>query len=102
MSSTPAAHKPSSVETSFSRPGSKSSSSKTTAKKTGRRALLKEAVPCCADETRALAPRGEYEIEGGADESIALCSCSTKNRFTLSFDAFLQHFNEGRIAVVNG
>ena len=47
-----------------------------------------------------MAPRGEYEIEEGSD-SVGLCSCATKNRFTLSFDAFLQHFNEGRIAVVS-
>lgn len=64
-----------------------------------KRAILKDAVPCYADEARALAPRGEYEIEekGGC---VGLCSCATHNRFSLSFDAYLQHLNEGRIAVV--
>ncbi|OGT59330.1 MAG: hypothetical protein A3E01_12330 [Gammaproteobacteria bacterium RIFCSPHIGHO2_12_FULL_63_22] len=70
----------------------------------GKRAILKDAVSCRADQARATAPRGEYEIEevagaGGAC-SIGLCSCATHNRFTLSFDAFVQHLNEGRIAVV--
>lgn len=66
-----------------------------------RRAFLKDAVQCTADQARAIAPRGEYEIEersaGGA--SVALCSCATQNRFTLSFDSFVQHLTEGRIAV---
>lgn len=66
-----------------------------------KRAILKDAVSCRADETRALAPRGEYEIEEGPC-SIGLCSCATHNRFTLSFDAFVQHVNEGRIAVIGG
>lgn len=70
-----------------------------------RRAILKDAVPCCAGEdverARALAPRGEYEIdETGA--CVGLCSCATHNRFSLSFDAYLQHLNEGRIAVIRG
>ncbi len=69
-----------------------------------RRAILKDAVPCCADAARAVAPRGEYEIEqlagAGGVSSIGLCSCATKNRFTLSFDAFQQHINEGRISVL--
>jgi hypothetical protein len=67
------------------------------------RAVLKDAVPCSADNERALAPRGEYEIEkleGAGACSVGLCSCATQNRFTLSFDAFLQHLVEGRIAVI--
>lgn len=75
----------------------------------GKRAILKDAVPCCAGEfanrARAMAPRGEYEleeVEAGGVSSIGLCSCATHNRFTLSFDAFLQHLNEGRIAVIRG
>ncbi len=72
----------------------------------GERALLKDAVSCCANAGRALAPRGEYEIErlenAGGVSSVGLCSCATQNRFTLSFDAFLQHVNEGRIAVIGG
>lgn len=70
------------------------------------RAILKDALPCCADMERALAPRGEYEIEQVKSPagvcSVGLCSCATHNRFTLSFDAFLQHLNEGRIAVIGG
>lgn len=69
----------------------------------GKRAVLKDAVPCSADEARAIAPRGEYEVEtvdcAGAS-CVGLCSCATQNRFTLSFDSFLQHLNEGRIAVI--
>lgn len=73
------------------------------------RAILKDAVSCSAhaDQGRAhaTAPRGEYEIEtvecAGAS-CIGLCSCATQNRFTLSFDAYLQHLMEGRIALTNG
>lgn len=70
----------------------------------GERAILKDAVACSADNERATAPRGEYEIErlGPAEGpcAVGLCSCATHNRFTLSFDAFVQHLNEGRIAVI--
>ncbi len=69
-------------------------------KRKGARAILKDALPCSAADQRATAPRGEYEIERGGD-CVGLCSCATKNRFTLSFDAFLQHLNEGRISLVN-
>lgn len=64
----------------------------------GERAVLREAVACCAENGRTLAPRGEYEIQKNPN-SVGLCSCVTQNRFTLSFDAFLQHLNEGRILV---
>jgi hypothetical protein len=68
------------------------------------RAVLKDALPCCANQARAVAPRGEYEIEEvespGAVSTVGLCSCATQNRFTLSYDAFAQHLNEGRIAVL--
>jgi hypothetical protein len=68
-----------------------------------KRAILKDQVPCCDDadleRRRAIAPRGEYEIEASVC-GVGLCSCATKNRFTMSFDAFLQHVNEGRIALV--
>ncbi len=73
-------------------------------KRQGERAILKDAVQCSADNERATAPRGEYEIEKieatAGRCSVGLCSCATQNRFTLSFDAFLQHLNEGRIAVI--
>jgi len=72
----------------------------------GKRAILKDSVSCRANQAHATAPRGEYEIEkvagAGGVCSIGLCSCATHNRFTLSFDAFVQHLNEGRIAVVQG
>mgnify|MGYP001558474156 CR=1 FL=1 len=72
----------------------------------GKRAILKDAVSCCADQCRATAPRGEYDVEevagAGGVSSIGLCSCATHNRFTLSFDAFIQHLNEGRIAYLGG
>lgn len=72
----------------------------------GKRAILRDSVSCCANEARATAPRGEYEIEevagAGGVSSIGLCSCATHNRFTLSFDAFVQHLNEGRIAYLAG
>lgn len=68
------------------------------------RAVLKDALPCCANAGKAVAPRGEYEIERvenpGGVASVGLCSCATQNRFTLSYDAFAQHLNEGRIAVL--
>lgn len=69
--------------------------------KSADRAILKDEVSCCAEDCDgpARAPRGEYEIERSAN-GFGLCSCATQNRFTLSFDAFLQHLNEGRIAIL--
>jgi hypothetical protein len=61
-------------------------------------AFLKDPIPCCADTGPALAPRGDYDIDQGTD-GVGLCNCATKNRFTLSFDAYLQHLSEGRIAL---
>ncbi|HNS86049.1 MAG TPA: hypothetical protein PKH09_04030, partial [Parvularculaceae bacterium] len=65
------------------------------AKPASKRAIVKDPLLCCADKARAVAPCGEYEIEtiepSGAACHIGLCSCATQNRFTLSFDAFLQH-----------
>lgn len=71
-----------------------------------KRAILKDPLPCSSGEARTTAPRGEYEVEttnakDGACR-VGLCSCATHNRFTLSFDAFLQHLNEGRIALTRG
>ena len=69
------------------------------------RAILKDPVPCCKEAARAVAPCGEYEIErmdaACGKGLVGLCSCATQNRFTLSFDAFLQHLNEGRIALTH-
>jgi hypothetical protein len=64
----------------------------------GLHAFIRDPIPCCAATGPALAPRGDYDIDQGAD-SVGLCSCATKNRFTLTFDAYLQHLNEGRISL---
>ena len=64
----------------------------------GVHAFVKDPIPCCAESGPALAPRGEYDIDSRTD-GVALCNCATKNRFTLSFDAYLQHLGEGRIAL---
>lgn len=64
----------------------------------GVHAFIKDPIPCCAETGPAVAPRGDYDIAEGAD-SVGLCSCATKNRFTLTFDAYLQHLIEGRIAL---
>jgi hypothetical protein len=75
-------------------------SDKDEAKTAGGRAFLKEGVLARAEEGPALAPRGDYNLEC-RESGVGLCSCATQNRFTLSFDAFLQHLNEGRIAIVD-
>lgn len=70
-----------------------------------KRAILKVDVACRADAACATAPRGEYEMSEIRKDgvcAVGLCSCATHNRFTLSFDAFVQHLTEGRIAVVKG
>jgi len=64
----------------------------------GVHAFIKDPIACCAETGPAVAPRGDYDIDQGAD-SIGLCNCATKNRFTLTFDAYLQHLIEGRIAL---
>ena len=64
----------------------------------GVHAFVKDPIPCCAEAGPALAPRGEYDIDQKTD-GVRLCNCATKNRFTLSFDAYLQHLTEGRIAL---
>jgi hypothetical protein len=64
----------------------------------GVHAFVKDPIACGAEAGPAVAPRGDYDIEAGGD-CVGLCNCATKNRFTLSFDAYLQHLNEGRIAL---
>lgn len=64
-----------------------------------KRAVIRDAVWYCADNCHHLAPRGEYDIEAKED-CVGLCSCADSNRFTLSFDAFVQHVNEGRITLI--
>lgn len=61
-------------------------------------AFVKDPISAHAETGPAVAPRGEYDIDQGT-EYVGLCSCATKNRFTLSFDAYLQHLSEGRIAL---
>ncbi len=65
---------------------------------TGAHAFLKDPIAAHADAGPAVAPRGRYDIDQSAD-GVGLCNCVTKNRFTLSFDAYLQHLSEGRIAL---
>lgn len=65
----------------------------------GKRAIIRDAVFYCADNCQHIAPRGEYDIEQ-REGCVGLCSCADHNRFTLSFDAFIQHVNEGRITLV--
>ncbi len=64
----------------------------------GVHAFVKDPIPCCAETGPAVAPRGDYDIDQGTD-GVGLCNCATKNRFTLTFDAYLQHLSEGRIAL---
>lgn len=64
----------------------------------GVHAFVKDPIRCCAETGPALAPRGEYDIDSRAD-GVGLCNCATQNRFTLTFDAYLQHLSEGRIAL---
>lgn len=64
----------------------------------GVHAFVKDPISAHAETGPAIAPRGEYDIDQGSD-NVGLCSCATKNRFTLTFDAYLQHLSEGRIAL---
>lgn len=64
----------------------------------GLHAFVKDPIACCTENGPAVAPRGEYDIDQHTDK-IGLCNCATRNRFTLSFDAYLQHLSEGRIAL---
>jgi hypothetical protein len=67
---------------------------------TGVHAFLKDPITAQAEAGPSVAPRGEYDIDQNAD-GVDLCNCATKNRFTLSFDAYLQHLSEGRIALAS-
>ena len=63
------------------------------------KAVVKDAVYYGSGESCSRAPRGEYDIEQRSD-CIGFCNCAGENAFTLSFDAFIQHLNEGRISIV--
>lgn len=66
----------------------------------GVHAFVKDPIACCAETGPAVAPRGDYDIDPRTD-GVGLCNCATKNRFTLTFDAYLQHLSEGRIALAS-
>ena len=63
------------------------------------KAIVKDAIYYGANGAGQKAPCGEYEIDRCCD-CVRLCTCNGDNAFTLSFDAFLQHLTEGRIAFV--
>ncbi|MCA8887884.1 MAG: hypothetical protein KDA46_03575 [Parvularculaceae bacterium] len=64
-----------------------------------KRAVIRDSVWYCADNGKHLAPRGEYDIES-KEGCVGLRSRADAKRFTLSFDAFVQHVNEGRITLI--
>lgn len=64
----------------------------------GVHAFLKDSIAAKAESGPAIAPRGDYDIDP-CESGVGLCNCVTQNRFTLSFDAYLQHLIEGRIAL---
>lgn len=64
-----------------------------------KRAVIKDAVYYGPGAACRRAPRGEYLIERRCD-CVGFCDCNGRPAFTLSFDAFIQHLNEGRIALV--
>ena len=66
---------------------------------TNSKAIVKDAIYYGAGGACQKAPCGEYTIDNRCD-CVQLCSCAGENGFTLSFDAFIQHLNEGRIAIV--
>ena len=63
------------------------------------KAVIRDAITVGASDERALAPRGEYEVDCRGD-CVGLCRCNDRRMFTLSIDAFIQHLNEGRIAYI--
>lgn len=63
------------------------------------KAIVKDPIDCGAGGACIKAPCGEYTVDRRCG-CIELCKCNDGNVFTLSFDAFLQHLNEGRIALV--
>ncbi len=63
------------------------------------KAIIKEAVSFRGENASERAACGEYDIECRSD-CVGFCNCTDKSAFTLSFDAFIQHLNEGRIAFV--
>jgi len=64
----------------------------------GVHAFLKDPITAQTPGGPAIAPRGDYDIDS-CEAGVGLCNCATHNRFTLSFDAYLQHLIEGRIAL---
>ena len=64
------------------------------------KAIIKDAIRCGAAPAGESAPRGEYDVTC-QDGCVGLCHCTDKRAFTLSIDAFIQHLNEGRIALAS-
>ena len=62
------------------------------------KAQLHEPLACFGEEGARIAPTGVYEIEG-CEDGVRLCNCADANRFSISFDAWLQHVMEGRVAL---
>ena len=62
------------------------------------KAIVKDAIHLGAAPSREAPPRGEYEIDH-REGCVGFCHCQDKRAFTLSLDAFVQHLNEGRIAL---
>ena len=62
------------------------------------KAIVKDAIRFGTASAVETAPCGEYEVTC-RDGCVGLCHCQDKRAFTLSIDAFIQHLNEGRIAL---
>jgi hypothetical protein len=63
------------------------------------KAIIKDAVFYGTSGDSRRAPCGEYTVNKRCD-CVLLCKCNDEKAFSLSLDAFLQHLNEGRIALV--
>ncbi len=63
------------------------------------KAIIKDEIRFGTSPSGENAPCGEYELTCN-DGCVGLCHCTDKRAFTLSLDAFIQHLNEGRIAVI--
>ncbi|WP_425411053.1 hypothetical protein [Hyphococcus sp.] len=61
--------------------------------------IVKETVFYKCGDSCERAPAGRYRLERRSD-CIGFCKRSGASAFTLSLDSFIQHLNEGRIALV--
>ncbi len=62
------------------------------------KAIIKDAIRFGTAPSGETAPCGEYEVTCN-DGCVGLCHCKDQRAFTISLDAFIQHLNEGRIAL---